>query len=389
MQDHERLACGERLDDRAVAAVRDDDVGERQHVAMRRGCHDDHVLGRGNRLRRHGRPRRHEPAHRQAAECGGDPLQAVHVVLERRRHGDDHERRVARREAPVRGIRPRRIVEDRPDVPRVVGEGGREVEGRRREHELAAGGAHLLPERRDGIESVRRADPVEVAQRVPIDEGRARPAHSGVTGAPERTTGGPQAGAERRHAVGGQHVDVRHEQVEGHVARLGRDHRAESEARRDHEVGFELVDRGAGLVGLRGGCADEHVLGHATGLRHRAAQLPVAELRAPSRPRAHLGAGVFDRARHGVVGDDDDAMPAVDDPPHDADLGRHGATGIRQREQVGARRVRSHRRSPSRVGCRRAYRHAGVVCIGGNPDRRARTQRRRARQPVAASRARA
>ena len=69
------------------------------------------------------------------------------MVLERRGHRDEHERLVTAGRRQARVGRPRRIIEDRPDVAGIVAAARREVEGRGGEHELpsarAASASHM------------------------------------------------------------------------------------------------------------------------------------------------------------------------------------------------------------------------------------------------------
>ena len=80
VQDDERHPRGECLDDGAVAAVRDDEVGVRQHQLVRCGCHDNDIRGRAERRGLDRRPGRDEPSNRHARERIGDALQAVDVI---------------------------------------------------------------------------------------------------------------------------------------------------------------------------------------------------------------------------------------------------------------------------------------------------------------------
>ena len=66
VQDDERHPRGERLDDGAVAAVRDDEVDVRQHEAVRCGCHDSDIRGRAEHLGLDRRPGRDETSNRKA-----------------------------------------------------------------------------------------------------------------------------------------------------------------------------------------------------------------------------------------------------------------------------------------------------------------------------------
>jgi hypothetical protein len=187
VEDDQRHSRRERLDDGAVAAVGDDEIGLREHSAVRRGCHDGDVGRSTDLVGADGRPRGDESPHRKSAERIGDPLEALHVVLERRRHRDEHEWAFARGRVPCSVVGPDRVVEDRPHIAHAVGQLRREVEGRRGEHELAPRPTHLIPGVRDRVETVPGADRIHPLERIAVENSRDRGVGDLITKPPERT----------------------------------------------------------------------------------------------------------------------------------------------------------------------------------------------------------
>ena len=290
--------------------------------------------------------------HGQGAEPVHDPLEAVALVLEGGGERDEHEGAVTRRRRPRRRG-PRRIVEDRADVPDVVGQRRREVERRRGEHEVSPGVVRLVEEvvdRREAEPGAQIVDPGHTL--VPHAPGHA--VHRAVPSPTHRPARRSGPDPERGHARGGEEVRVGHEHVERHAHRLGADHRPVGEERAHDELGMERFDRGADVGGVPLGRTDELLVEQQRHELERVRDLPVGEpvVLLPSTrlvgcgdPRPERRAGGLDVGAHRVLAEHRDVVAAVDEPAHRAELRGHGAAAVDQREQIRVARTIAHRRS--------------------------------------------
>ena len=250
-QHDERHAGGQGAHDRAVTAVGHDGRGVAQHLRVRRGRHD-----------RHAGAARSSAAGSMAGPvvtivCTGSVAMASMMRCRQATwswnvddratstsgrpsvagltHGSPAHAGSSRTGAHVAGVR-----------RHVAGE----VEPGRRQHELAAGAVHLVEERPQRGEPVRRPQRVDVGDAlVPLALRDRR--DEAVTGPSAHPPGRRQAEADRRDAPRRQQVGVREEHVERDAGGLGRDHRPDGEERAHDEVGPDVVDRRRGVGRVR------------------------------------------------------------------------------------------------------------------------------------------
>ena len=113
MENDERQPRRERFDDGAVATMCDDETGLAEHLAVRGRVDHGDIRRCSNRVGPDCGPGCHQASHGKAPQRIHDPLQARHMILERRGHGDQDQRLVARGWGPGLVRRPRRVVQDR------------------------------------------------------------------------------------------------------------------------------------------------------------------------------------------------------------------------------------------------------------------------------------
>ena len=107
---------------------------------------------------------------------------------------------------------------------------------------------HLIPEVRERLEPEIGAQGVQTREALLVPDPRREPTDDAVAQPSRGALGRLESHAERRHALGGKQVDVRHQDHERDAGGFRGDHRTERELRAQHDVGAVLGD---GLLDVR------------------------------------------------------------------------------------------------------------------------------------------
>ena len=333
----------QRLDRRAVAAVRHDHgrVGQDLRVGSR--AYDGDVGGRSHLVGIEQPAHRDDGADRQGRQRLDHAAQHGTLVLVRGAEPDQDERAlVGPRPRRGPGLHPVGVVEDGAHVPDVGRDRtGRVVEDGAGQHQDQVCRQCLVVERGQRGEAVPRSGAVDRRQTGP-KEAVDHPPQGGVAGPAEHGLGEREAGADRRGAGGRHDPDVRHDKRHGELGGLGGDDRTEQKGVGHHHVGPEFLDGGGGVGRELGGGPGDEPVAHPLQHYERVRRLPVLQeilgriecplVRSPSpggeRAPGRLGAGT-----NGRVGEDVHVVPPLDQPSGDTELGSDIAPALPRRHQ--------------------------------------------------------